>query len=62
MISYKKNGKVGPINHRFDRNYGLVEGYEDGEEKRNSRKGKIVPVAQKNNRGDEFSKDFSAQR
>lgn len=59
MISYKKNGKVGPINHR---NYGLVEGYEDGEEKRNSCKGKIVPVAQKNNRGDEFSKDFSAQR
>lgn len=30
--------------------------------KRNSCKGKIVPVAQKNNRGDEFSKDFSAQR
>lgn len=32
MISRKKNGKVGPINHRFDRNYGLVGGYEDGGE------------------------------
>lgn len=60
MISYKKNEKFGSINHGFDRNYGLVEEYEDGEEKRNSCKGEIVPVAQKTNRGNEFSKDSAS--